>query len=85
MTSRARHGQEPKAVASAWQPDTPLSDLVVMSNLTFEPCLIYRIKGRKCPTYSVVVIFEELQAFKFFFSFFLFISSSLCLFLALVY
>lgn len=59
MTSRARHRQEPEAVASAWQPDMPLSDLVVMSNITFEPSPIYRIKEIKCPTYSMVVIFEK--------------------------
>lgn len=41
MTSRARHRQAPQGVASAWQLDTALSDVVVMSNLTFEPSLIY--------------------------------------------
>lgn len=33
MTSRARQRQEPHEVASAWQLDTALSDVVVTSNL----------------------------------------------------
>lgn len=60
MTSRACHRQEPQGVASAWQPDTLLSDVFVMSNLTFEPSLIYIIKDLLWPIYSMVVIFEKL-------------------------
>lgn len=41
MTSRARHRREPQGFASAWQPDTLLSDVVVMSNLTFEPIALF--------------------------------------------
>lgn len=57
MTSRACHRQEPQGVASAWQPDMLLFDVTVMSNLTFEPCLIYIIKDLKA---HYTVIFEKI-------------------------
>lgn len=80
MTSRASHRQEPQGVASVWQPDMQLFDMIVMSNLTSEPCLIYIIKDLKA---HYTAIFEKL----FLNTLFLFLSISfpLCLFIVLVY
>lgn len=63
VTSRAHRRQQPQGVSSAWQPDTLLSDCNVMSNLTFEPSLIYRIGYIKCPINSEVVIIIHIHTF----------------------
>lgn len=72
------------------QLDMSLSDVIVVSNLTFKPQLIYIIKNLKLPVGNMVIIFEKLQTFLnislclyFFFS--LNFSLTLCLFLVLVY
>lgn len=53
VTSRARHRQEPHGVASPCQQGTPLSNVVVMSNLTLKSGLINGINIKKCLPYNM--------------------------------